>query len=308
MKKDLISLSDYSEKEVLALIGSADKLKKQKGKLRTDLKGKTVVMIFQKPSNRTRVSFAVGVHQLGGHSLYLGPDEISLGKRETTHDVAKTLARYAHCIVARVFHNKDIVELAKYANVPVINALCDLYHPCQALADVQTIREQFGKFRGLTVAFVGDGNNVFHSLFITCAKLGINVRFAGPKGYDPNLEILKEAQAMARRNGATIECGRDPKWAVKGAHVVYSDVWVSMGQEEETDKRIHDFSGYQINAGLVKLAHKDYIFMHCLPAHRGLEVTEDVIDGPHSVIFDQAENRLHAQKAVLLYLLKGPKK
>ena len=276
--------------------------------MRKDLKGKSVALIFQKPSNRTRVSFSVGVHELGGHSLYLGPDEISLGKRETTHDVAKTLSRYVDCIVARVFDNKDIVELAKHADVPVINALCDLYHPCQALADIQTIREQFGKFKGLTLAYVGDGNNVFHSLMAACVKVGINVRFAGPKGYDPNPEILKRAQTIAKANGVTIECGRDAKAAFEGAHVVYSDVWVSMGQEKETAKRIKEFKGYQINSELVKHADKNYIFMHCLPAHRELEVTADVIDGKHSVIFDQAENRLHAQKAVLLYLLKGSKK
>ena len=308
MNKDLITLLDYTNADVKALIDSADRLKKQKGKLRKDLKGKSVALIFQKPSNRTRVSFSVGVHELGGHSLYLGPDEISLGKRETTHDVAKTLSRYVDCIVARVFDNKDIVELAKHADVPVINALCDLYHPCQALADIQTIREQFGKFKGLTLAYVGDGNNVFHSLMAACVKVGINVRFAGPKGYDPNPEILKRAQTIAKANGVTIECGRDAKAAVEGAHVVYSDVWVSMGQEKETAKRIKEFKGYQINSELVKHADKNYIFMHCLPAHRELEVTADVIDGKHSVIFDQAENRLHAQKAVLLYLLKGSKK
>ncbi len=304
MTKDLITLLDYKNEEVVALIDSADKLKKQKNKMRNDLKGKSIALIFQKPSNRTRVSFAVGIHQLGGHALYLGPDEISLGKRETTHDVAKTLSRYVHGIVARVFDNKDIVELAKHADVPVINALCDLYHPCQALADIQTIREHFGKFKGLTVAYVGDGNNVFHSLMAACVKVGMNVRFAGPKGYDPNPAILKRAQEVARKNGVTIECGRDPKAAVKGAHVIYSDVWVSMGQEKETARRIKEFKGYQINDALVKLAHKDYIFMHCLPAHRELEVTTDVIDGKHSVIFDQAENRLHAQKAVLLKLIK----
>ncbi len=303
MKRDLIRLLDYSNAEILALMDSADKLKKQKGKIRADLKGKSVALLFQKPSNRTRVSFSVGVHQLGGHSLYLGPREISLGERESTHDVAKTLSRYVHCIVARVFDNKDLVELAKHADVPVINALCDLYHPCQALADIQTIREHFGKFKGLTVAYVGDGNNVFHSLMVACVKVGMNVRFAGPKGYDPNPAIFKEAQAVAKANKVTIEVGRDPKSAVKGAHVIYADVWVSMGQEEESKKRIKEFEGYQINSSLTKLADKNYKFMHCLPAHRGLEVTEDVIDGKHSIIFDQAENRLHAQKAVLLYLL-----
>jgi ornithine carbamoyltransferase len=303
MKRDLITLLDYSSAEILSLIDSADRLKKQKGKLREDLKGKSVALVFQKPSNRTRVSFEVGVYELGGHCLYLGPEEINLGKRETTHDVAKTLSRYVHCIVARVFHNKDIVELAQHADIPVINALCDLYHPCQALADIQTIREQFGKFKGLTLGYVGDGNNVFHSLMIACAKVGINVRFAGPKGYDPDPGIVRQAQLIAQKNKCTIELGRDPKKAVKGTHVIYSDVWVSMGQEAETAKRIKEFKGYQINKDLVRSAHKDYIFMHCLPAHRGLEVTADIIDGKHSVIFDQAENRLHAQKAVLLKLL-----
>jgi len=303
MKHDLITLLDYSSAEILALIDSADRLKKQKGKLRADLKGKSVALLFQKPSNRTRVSFEVGVYELGGHCLYLGPDEINLGKRESTYDVAKTLSRYVHCIVARVFDNKDIVELAKNADVPVINALCDLYHPCQALADIQTIREQWGKFKGLTLAYVGDGNNVFHSLMIACAKVGINVRFAGPKGYDPDSEIVHHALEIAKKNNCTIESGRNPKEAIKGADVIYSDVWVSMGQEKETARRIKDFKGYQINQDLLKLAHKDYIFMHCLPAHRGLEVTADIIDGKHSMIFDQAENRLHAQKAVLLKLL-----
>ena len=198
MKRDLITLLDYSSAEILSLIDSADRLKKQKGKLRADLKGKSVALVFQKPSNRTRVSFEVGVYELGGHCLYLGPEEINLGKRETTYDVAKTLSRYVHCIVARVFDNKDIVELAQHADVPVINALCDLYHPCQALADIQTIREQFGKFKGLTLAYVGDGNNVFHSLMIACAKVGINVRFAGPKGYDPNARIVNEAKKIAK--------------------------------------------------------------------------------------------------------------
>jgi len=304
MKRDLITLLDYSTAEILGLIDSADRLKKQKGKLRADLKGKSVALVFQKPSNRTRVSFEVGVYELGGHCLYLGPEEINLGKRESTYDVAKTLSRYVHCIVARVFDNKDIVELAQHADVPVINALCDLYHPCQALADLQTIREQLGSFKGLTLAYVGDGNNVFHSLMIASAKVGINVRFAGPKGYDPNPEIVLQAQLIAKKNNCTIEIGRDPKEAVKGAGVIYSDVWVSMGQEKETAKRIKEFKGYQINKDLIKLADKNYIFMHCLPAHRGLEVTADIIDGKHSVIFDQAENRLHAQKAVLLKIIK----
>ena len=305
MKKDLIELWDYSTKDIFGLLDKADALKKAKGEVRSELKGKSVGLVFQKPSNRTRVSFEVGVYQLGGKCIYLGPEEINLGKRESTPDVARTLSRYLDAIVARVFHNQDVVELAQYASVPVINGLCDLYHPCQALADIQTIREQFGSFKGLSVAYVGDGNNVLHSLMIACAKVGVNVRFAGPKGYDPDGQVLKAAQTLAKKNNCSITVGRDPHAAVKGAHVIYSDVWVSMGQEKETQKRIKDFKGFQINADLVKAAHKDYIFMHCLPAHRGLEVTADVIDGKHAVIFDQAENRLHTQKAVLLYLLKS---
>ncbi len=304
MKRDLIRLLDYSGAEILELMDSALQLKKQKGKLRSDLKGQTVALVFQKPSNRTRVSFEVGVYELGGNCLYLGPEEINLGKRESTQDVAKTLSRYVDCIVARVFDHKDIEELALQADVPVINALCDLYHPCQALADIQTIHEQFGSFKHLTLAYVGDGNNVFHSLMVACAKVGINVRFAGPKGYDPDKGIVHAAKIIAKKNKCSVELGRDPKKAVKDAHIIYSDVWVSMGQEQETAKRIREFKGYQVNKDLVKLADKDYIFMHCLPAHRGLEVTADIIDGKHSVIFDQAENRLHAQKAVLLKLLK----
>ncbi len=303
--KDLITLADYPTADIVSLLDKADALKKSKVKVGTELKGKTVGLLFQKPSNRTRVSFEVGVYQLGGNCIYLGPEEINLGKRESTADVARTLSRYLDAIVARVFHNQDILDLAQYASVPVINGLCDLYHPCQALADIQTIREKFGSFKGLNVAYVGDGNNVFHSLMNACAKVGVNVRFAGPKGYDPNPQILKRAQGIAQQNKCTISIGRDPHAAVKGAHVIYSDVWVSMGQEQETKKRIKDFKGFQINEHLVKAAEKDYIFMHCLPAHRGLEVTEDVIDGKHSVIFDQAENRLHTQKAVLLHLLKG---
>ena len=307
MKKDLIKLLDYSTPEILALLDKADALKGSKAKTRLDLNGKTVGLVFQKPSNRTRVSFEVGVHQLGGNCVYLGPEEINLGKRESTADVARTLSRYLDAIVARVFHHQDVVDLAKYASVPVINGLCDLYHPCQALADVQTIQEKFGSFKGLNVAYVGDGNNVFHSLMTACARVGANVRFAGPKGYDPDGQILKKVQALAKSNGCTVTTGRDPYAAVKGAHVLYADVWVSMGQEKETDQRIKDLKGFQINADLARAAHKDYIFMHCLPAHRGLEVTADIIDGKHSVIFDQAENRLHAQKAVLLHLLKGKK-
>ncbi len=268
------------------------------------MRNKTIALVFQKPSNRTRVSFEVAVYELGGNCIYLGPEEINLGKRESTPDVAKTLSRYVYGIVARVFDNKDIVGLAKNADVPVINALCDLYHPCQALADIMTIKEQFGSFKGKKVAYIGDGNNVFHSLMIASAHVGMDVVIACPKGYEPNPEIVRRAQEIAAKNKTRIEIIRDPKAAVKGAHVIYSDVWVSMGQEAETKKRIKDFNGYRIDGKMVQGANKDFIFLHCLPAHREYEVSTEVIDGPHSKIFDQAENRLHAQKAVLLHLLK----
>ncbi|MDP2654572.1 MAG: ornithine carbamoyltransferase [Candidatus Omnitrophota bacterium] len=302
MKRDLIALKDYRPEEITGLLDLADELKRTRA-LRDDLKGKTLALIFQKPSNRTRVSFEVGIRQLGGNCIYLGPEEINLGVRETTADVAKTLSRYVDGLVARTFSHKDVVDLAEHATVPVINGLCDLYHPCQALADLMAIRERFKAFQGITLAYIGDGNNVCHSLMIGCAKIGMNMKIAAPKGYEPNPAILKNAQAFAKGSGAKIEVLRKPEDAARGAQVIYADVWVSMGQEKEAKKRLKDLKGYQINAKLAKLADPNYIFMHCLPAHRGQEVTEDVIDGPHSIIFDQAENRLHAQKAVLVALL-----
>ncbi len=303
MKRDFITEYDLTAKEISGLFELTAKLKKQKGKLRTDLKGKTVGLVFQKPSLRTRVSFEVGIHQLGGHCVYLGPDEINLGKRETTHDVAQTLSRYLNGIVARVFAHQDVVDLAKHASVPVINGLCDLYHPCQALTDVYSVLEKLGTLKKKTLAYIGDGNNVCHSLMLCAAKTGLSMTIATPVKYEPNAEILKTAQKLAKTKGATITLSHDPKEAVKGAHVIYSDVWVSMGQEEETQKRLKDFQGFQINSELTKLADKNYIFMHCLPAHRGEEVSRDVIDSKHSIIFDQAENRLHVQKAILIFLL-----
>lgn len=303
MKRDFITEYDLTPKEISGLFELTAKLKKQKSKVTTHLKGKTIGLVFQKPSLRTRVSFEVGIHQLGGNCIYLGPEEINLGKRESTADVAQVLSRYLDGIVARVFSHQDVVGLAKHASVPVINGLCDLYHPCQALTDVYSVLEKFGTFKKKTLAYIGDGNNVCHSLMLCAAKMGLSMTIATPANYEPNAEILKTAQELAKAKGATITLSRDPKAAVKGAHVIYADVWVSMGQEEETQKRLKDFQGFQINGDLVKLADKNYIFMHCLPAHRGEEVSADVIDSKHSIIFDQAENRLHVQKAILIFLL-----
>ncbi len=305
MKRDLITLDDLSSAEIQDILSLAAKLKKDKN-LKTDhLSGKTVVLIFQKPSNRTRVSFEVGVYQLGGNCIYLGPEEINLGKRETTEDAAKTLSRYVDCIVARTFLHQDVVDLGKYASVPVINGLSDLYHPCQAFADILTIQEKLKQVTGVNVAYIGDGNNVCHSLMLICAQLGLNIAIASPKGYEVNKDVLKMTRAYAKQNGAKVTVTECPKEAVKGAQVIYADVWTSMGQEAETEKRLKDFKDYQINAALTKLADPNYIFLHCLPAHRGQEVTAEIIDGPHSAVFDQAENRMHVEKAILIFLMKS---
>lgn len=303
MKKDLITLADYSPEQILQLLHLSEQLKHDRNQASDALKGKSVGLVFQKSSNRTRTSFAVGVHQLGGFCLYLGPKEINLGKREATSDVAKTLSRYLDCIVARTYSHQDVLDLAKFSTVPVINGLSDLYHPCQALADIFTVKEKFHTFEGITLAYIGDGNNVCHSLMLACAKVGLNMKVGTPVNYEPSPEILKVAQVIAAEKGVSIEMTHNPREAVNGAHVIYTDVWVSMGQEEETQKRLQDFEAFQINADLVSSAAKDFIFMHCLPAHRDEEVTADVIDGAHSVVFDQAENRLHVQKAVMLDLM-----
>lgn len=304
MKRDFITLENWSTSELEKLLDAAQKLKTSKAKNLTHLRGKALGLIFQKPSNRTRVSFEVGFAQLGGFCIYLGPDEINLGRRESTADVAKTLSRYLDVIVARTFIHQDIVELARHAEIPVINGLSDLEHPCQALADLLTIKEKFKKLKGLTLAYIGDGNNVCHSLLLGCAKMGIHMRVACPKGYEPRSEIVEKAKKFAQAKKAQIIISDDPKKMVKGAQIIYTDVWTSMGQEQEQEKRLKDFLGFQINKQLTRLADPKYIFMHCLPAHRGEEVSADVIDGPHSVVFDQAENRLHAQKAILLELVK----
>ncbi len=307
MKRDFLSLKDFSFKEIEDLLNLTQSLKKNKAKESQALKGKSIGLVFQKPSNRTRVSFEVAIWQLGGNCVYLGPEEINLGKRESTHDVAKTLSRYLDAIVARTFSHADIIELGKHASVPIINGLSDLFHPCQALADVFSIREKFGSKKNITVAYVGDGNNVCHSLMSACAKIGYSIHVASPKGFEPRTDIIESAKEFAKMTGAKIFITNSPVEAVKGAHVIYSDVFVSMGEERQAAAKVNQFDGFQVNADLAKLAAKNYIYMHCLPAHRGEEVTTDIIDGPHSIVFDQAENRLHVQKAILLFLLIQPR-
>ncbi len=305
--RDLLSISDLTRDEIIHILEVARLFKTRYyagEKIIPVLKGKSLAMIFQKPSTRTRVSFEVAMYELGGHALYLNWNDLQLGRGETIADTARTLSRYVNGITARVLRHLDLVELAQYASIPVINALSDLEHPCQALADVFTIWEKKGKYEGIKIAFIGDGSdNVLHSLLLACSKLGINVVIATPPGYEPRPEILKSAEESAIRSGSTIDIIRDPENAVKAADVIYTDVWVSMGQEVEREKRIRDLSRYRVSLDLIKLAKGDVIFMHCLPARRGEEVDNEVIDGKWSVVWDQAENRLHVQKAVLALLL-----
>jgi len=305
MKKDLISIGEMSVKEIMEIFALAEKIKKNPARFSRALKAKTLALVFEKPSNRTYVSFSVGMYQLGGNAIYLGPEQIKLGVRETIHDVAKTLSRYVDGIVLRTFAHENVLEMAKFAGVPVINGLSDYSHPCQALADVFTIKEKLGgRFNSLTMAYIGDGNNVCNSLIFTCSKLGINFNIATPAGYEPDQGLLKKVAPVAEKSKARIQLYHSPAEAVAGADVVYTDVWASMGQEKEAQKRREDFRDFQINAGLLALAKKRCLVMHCLPAHRGEEITDEAIDGKNSVVFDQAENRLHVQKAILVQLLK----
>ncbi len=304
MKRDLMSLHDLSSDEILHILDLTQKIKNDKTMGKAILKDQSIGLVFQKPSNRTRVSFEVGVTQLGGHCLYLGPDEINLGVRESTADVSKTLSRYLNGIVARTHTHQDIEDLCRYSSVPVINGLSDLYHPCQALTDLFSIKEKFEQIKGLTFAYIGDGNNVCHSLLIGCAKVGIHINVATPKGYEPDEDVIETAKTYAEQSGVSIDLSNSPEEAVGQADVIYTDVWVSMGQEKESEKRLADFDNFQINEKLMQLANNKHIFMHCLPAHRGQEVTAEVIDGPNSIVFDQAENRLHTQKAVLMFLFQ----
>lgn len=306
--KHFLSITDLSAKEIWQVLLMAKKLKNlslhPKGVTSNYFTGKRMVMLFEKPSLRTKLSFDIGFSQLGGHTLYFGPNEAGLGKRESVSDVSKVISSMADLIVARVFFHKDLAELAQNSKVPVVNALSDLEHPCQALADFLTILEVKGRLEGLTLAYVGDGeNNVPHSLALGCALLGVNFQYASPKSYWMKEEVVQKAKQIAKKTGANILETEDPKEAVKNADVVYTDTWVSMG-DGEVKNRLKVFKPYQVNENLMKLAKKDAIFMHDLPAYRGNEVTSEVIDGPQSVVFQQAENRLHAQKGLLVWLLQ----
>lgn len=303
--RHFLSITDYSSQELTDLLNLAIRLKKERqdGGNSPILEGKVLAMVFQKPSLRTRVSFDMAMRHLGGDALYLSPSEIGLGKRESIADVSRVLSGYVDAIMARVFDHAHILELAHYASVPLINGLSDFNHPCQALADTLTIYERFGDLRGLDVAYIGDGNNVAVSLLFACAKLGMNFRFAGPEGYGLSKDVMATAEALAQESGTTIQYTHDPQEAAQGAHAIYTDTWVSMGQEEETKKRSKVFPPYQVNEALVSLGDPEVILLHCLPAHRGQEITDAVADGPHSVIFQQAENRMHAQKAILFTLM-----
>jgi len=301
--KDFIDVSDFSQAELESFLQDAVKIKSNPSAYTEALKGKALAMIFEKPSLRTRVSFDVGIHQLGGFSLYLAPSDISLGKRESAPDVARNLERMVQCIMVRTFSHKIALDLAEYAGIPVINGLTDFSHPCQAMADYLTVLEVKKRLQGTKLAYVGDGNNVAHSLIHGGLRLGVHVAIATPPAYEPDASVVEWARENAS-DAARLELTHDPVQAVQGADVVYTDVWTSMGQESEAAARLKVFQPYQVNHKLFSLARPDAVFMHCLPAHRGEEVTDEVIDSPRSVVFQQAENRLHAQKSIMLRLMR----
>ena len=302
--KHFVSIGDLEPRDLDALLERAATLKTDRARHEPQLRGRTLAQIFEKPSLRTRLSFDVGMQELGGHCVYLSPQEVGLGRRESVADVARVVSRMVDAVVLRTNAHETIEEFARYSSVPVINGLSDLSHPCQGLADVLTIVEKKGPdLHGVTVAYVGDGNNVLHSLMLAVALRGARLRIATPAGFEPLPRFRELAERRAKQTGGTIELGNDPIAAVRGADVVYTDVWTSMGQEQEYERRRRAFHGYQVNAELLRGAKPDAIVMHDLPAHRGEEITDEVMDGPQSVVFDQAENRLHAQKAVLCWLM-----
>jgi ornithine carbamoyltransferase len=303
--RSLVSMRDLSREEILAILDLADLLKENRAAVRrrAPLTGRTLAMIFQKPSLRTRVSFEAGMTLLGGHAICLAPADIRLGERETTEDVARVLSRYVDLIMARVFGHEIVEELARHASVPVINGLSDFEHPCQILADLQTIRQRRGRLEGVKAAYVGDGNNVAHSLMLGAARVGMHLTVASPRGYEPKEPVLAEARRIAGAGGARIEVVNEPDAAVEDSEIIYTDVWASMGQESEISKRMEIFKDFQINPALLGRARADACVLHCLPAHYGQEITYEVARSPRSAIFDQAENRMHAQNALMLLLL-----
>ena len=303
--RSLASLYDLTKEEIEQILKTSELLKLQllRGQEHPLLKGKTLAMIFEKPSTRTRVSFEVGMWQLGGYALYLSSSDLQLGRGETIGDTAQVLSRYIDGIMARVFAHQTILDLVSYSKVPVMNGLSDFSHPCQGLADLFTVYEKKGRLSGLKLAYMGDGNNVAHSLIYGCSKVGMNITLGCPKGYEPDAQVVSRGKEEARKSGSDVIVTNDPNEAAKGADIIYTDVWASMGKEKEHDKRVKIFKPYQVNAQLVKEAKEDYLFMHCLPAHRGEEVTDEVADSKHSVIFDQAENRMHTQKGLMALIM-----
>lgn len=299
--KSFLSIHDFTTEQIMRVMDLAALLKAEQkaGVPHPILKGKTLGMIFLKPSTRTRISFEVAIWQLGGYGLFLSANDLQLKRGETIADTARVLSRYLDGIMIRTFAHSDVIELAREGSIPIINGLTDLLHPCQVMADLLTGIEKFGDLAGRKLAYIGDGNNMVHSLMYGGAKVGMHVTCACPAGYEPDPEVVAAARADGAATGAKMDIVRDPKEAVRGADILYTDVWASMGQEAEYEKRVRDFKGYQINAELVSMANPDCIVMHCLPAHRGDEITDDAADGPHSVLWDEAENRLHAQKAIL---------
>ncbi len=304
--KDIISMFDVNATAIWKIFKLTDSLiqKRKSGDDYAPLKGKSVALIFQKPSTRTKVSFEVGIWQLGGNPIYLAPEEVGFGTRESIPDIARVLSRYTSAIVARTFSHEDIEALAKFATVPVISGLSDMFHPCQILADIYTIWKHKGSIVDVNLVYVGDGsNNVCHSLIVGCAIMGMNISIATPLSYPPDKSILEKAKDIALKTGSKIEIFEEPSQAALGADVLYTDVWTSMGQEKESEDRKKKFEGYQINKTLIDLAKKDCLIMHCLPAHRGEEITNEAIEGPGSIVFEQAENRLHVQKGILVFLM-----
>ena len=308
MIEDFLSIHDLSLYEFSQILDMTEKIKKQPQNYRNKLKDKVLAMIFQKPSLRTRMTFEVGMLQLGGEAVYLAPSDIQMGKRETPHDVGKNMERWVDGIMIRTFAHQEVIDLAQATRIPVINALTDLLHPCQAMADFFTLRESNKDLTSLKLAYVGDGNNVCHSLLLAAAKSGCRMSMATPQGYEPDPAIVKQAGQDAEETGASFHLTNDPSEAVEGADAVYTDVWASMGQEKEKNKRARIFAPFQVNKELMDKAKTDAVFMHCLPAHRGEEVTDEVIDSAQSVVFDQAENRLHVQKTIMLLLMEKKNK
>ncbi|MBN1155763.1 ornithine carbamoyltransferase [candidate division KSB1 bacterium] len=302
MTKDFLSIAELTRDEIDDIFALSQEIKSKlkQGETYHPLKGKTLAMIFQKPSARTRISFETGMFQLGGHALYLAPSDIGVGTRESYADVARVVSRYNDIIMARLFGHEGMIELARHSDVPVINGLTDLLHPCQVMADTLTILEHLGRVEGVHITFVGDGNNLANSWLNFASKYPVKLNLAIPEGFDPDSAILKNARA---NHASEINILRDPAEAVKNADVIYTDVWASMGQEAEAEKRNKVFQSYQINSALIRHAKPNVLVMHCLPAHRGYEITDEVIDGPHSIVFDEAENRLHVQKAIMVKLL-----